>query len=196
MKAAQLVGAWAAGNLVLTLILLAFTAGPLQLGVHLAAVAILTGFGLIVGLAARAGRVGPQQRQPRSASAAVLAGLGVAMGLTGVAYGWWLSVLGLYPLALAAWLLRGERLPPGARPWPVALDGAEPSGPAHLTHHGSSPGAAIAVPVEHAAHAPPAAPPGSVAAARRPDRLARAVVLLILVAAARAVRTVLRGRRE
>lgn len=197
MKPAHaVVGAWAAANLALAVIVLAFHAGPLQLMIHVGAAAIVAGFGLAVLLAVRTGRVGPQRRQPRSASAAVFAGLGVAAGLTGLAYGWWLSVLGLYSLALAAWLVRGERLPRGARPWPVALDGAEPSGPARLTHPGSSLGAAMALPVEHAAHAPPAAPPGSVAAAGRPDRLARAVLLVILVAAARAVRAVLRGRQE
>ena len=193
MKAAQLVGAWAAGNLVLALILLAFTAGPLQLSVHLAAVAILTGFGLVVGLAARAGRVGPQQRQPRSASAAVLAGLGVAMGLTGVAYGWWLSVLGVYLLGVAAWLVRGERLPAGARPWPVALGDAEPAGEPALMYHGSSVGTAVPVPAEHPAHGPPTPRPPP---AEPPGRLRNTIVLIMLVAAARAVKNVLRGKQR
>jgi hypothetical protein len=190
MKPAHaVVGGWAAANLALALILLAFRPGPLELMIHIIAAALIAGFGSAVLLAVRAGRVGPQQRQPRRASAAVFAALGVALGLTGLAYGWWLSALGLYPLGLAAWLVRGERLPQGTRPWPVALDGAPPGGPPHLVHHGSSIGVSVAVPAEHPAHGPPPPPPAS-----RPVRIG--VVLVLLVSAARAVVNVLRrGRR-
>ncbi|PZS39508.1 MAG: hypothetical protein DLM62_07850 [Pseudonocardiales bacterium] len=196
-----MVGAWAAANLGLALIMLAFPLQPVELSVHVAAAAIVAGFGITVLLAMRAGRVGTQQRQPRTARAAVFAGLGVAMGLTGLAYGWWLSVLGAYPLALAAWLVRGERLPRGARPWPVVQDGAQPANPASLVYHGSSLGAAVALPTEHPAHgAPPtpSSPPdrSRLPAAQPSDNLVRAVLLVALVSAARSVVNVLRGRRR
>jgi hypothetical protein len=155
--------------------------------------ALVAVFGLAVLLAVRAGRVGAQQRQPRRASAAVFAVIGVALGLAGFAYGWWLSVFAFYPLALAAWVLRGERLPRGARPWPVALDGAEPAEGSRLVYHGSSMGDAVPVPAEHRAHGPPIpAPP-------RPQPSAtvqRGVLVVVLVSAARAVLKVLRGRRR
>lgn len=179
---------WAATNLVLALILLlGFRPGPLEALVHIASVVLLTGFGLVVLLAMRTGRVGVQSRQPRRSSAAVFAALGLAVGLTGFAYGYWLGLLGLYPLGIAAWVLRGERLERGVRPWPVALDGAEPAGPPRLVYHGSSIGGAVAVPVEHPAHGPPPPPPP-----RRSSRLRSAV---LLVAGARAVADLLRRRR-
>ena len=115
------VGAWAAANLVLALVHLGFHPRSLPFFLYIGGTAVVAGFGLAVLLAVRAGRVGAQQRQPRRASAAVLAVIGVALGLAGFAYGWWLSALAFYPVALAAWVLRGERLPRGARPWPVAL---------------------------------------------------------------------------
>jgi hypothetical protein len=73
------------------------------------------------------------------------------------------------------------------------LDGAEPAGPPRLVHHGSSIGAAMAVPAEHAAHGPPLLPPP---AAPPSDRLGRAVLLVLLVTAARAVISVLKGRQR
>jgi hypothetical protein len=183
------VGAWAAGNVVLALGLLAFSPAPLPFFLYIAGSAIVAAFGVAVLWAVQTGRVGTQQRQPRRASAAVFTVLGVVLGLTGLTYGWWLSVLAFYPLVLAAWLVRGERLPRGARPWPVALDGAEPATPPGFVHHDSSIGAAVPIPVEHAAHGPPPAAPSS-------DRLGRAILLVLLVAAVRAIVEVLRGRRR
>lgn len=182
------VGGWAAGNVVLALVLLAFSPAPLPVLLYIAATALVAGFGMAVLLAVRAGRVGAQRQQPRRASAAVFAVLGLAVGLTGFAFGWWFSVFALYPLGLAAWLLRGERLPPGARPWPVALEGAVPAGPSHFVHHGSSIGITTAVPAEHAAHGPPPPPPPT------PSGRLRAAALLMI--AARAVVDLLRRRRR
>jgi hypothetical protein len=143
---AAVVGGWAAGNVVLALVLLAFHPTPLEVLIYIAGSALVAGFGLAVLLAARTGQVGTQRRQPRYARAAVFAGLGSAVGLAGLAYGWWLSVLGVYLLVLAAWLMRGERLRPGARPWPVALADAEPAGPPALVYYGSSIGSAVPFP--------------------------------------------------
>ncbi|HXT46964.1 MAG TPA: hypothetical protein VN748_23090 [Pseudonocardiaceae bacterium] len=186
------VGAWAAGNVVLALVHLAFHPRPLPFFLYIAGSAIVAGFGLAVLAAVRTGRDGPQRRQPRRASAAVVAALGVAMGLTGFAYGWWLSVLGVYLLGVAAWLVRGERLRPGARPWPVALGDAEPAGQPVLVYHGSSIGTAVPIPADHAAHGPPT--PRTPPPPEPPGRLRNTVVLILLVAAARAVKNVLRGK--
>jgi hypothetical protein len=181
------VGIWAAGNVGLALGLLAFDPAPFEVLLFIAGAALAAGFGLAVLLAVRTGRDQPQHRQPRRASAGVLAAVGVTVGLLGFAFGWWLSVLAFYPLVLAAWLLRGERLPRGARPWPAALDGVEPASPPRVAQHGSAVGTATAVPVEHPAHGPPTPPrPGS-------RRLRGAAVLL---AAARALADLLRGRRR
>lgn len=186
------VGAWAAGNLVLALVHLAFHPRALPFFLYIAGSAVVAGFGLVVLLAVRTGQVGAQQRQPRRASAAVLAVIAVALGLAGFTYGWWLSVLGLYPLMLAAWVLRGERLPRGARPWPVALDGTEPADGPRLVYHGSATGTAVPVPEDHPAHGPPLpAPP-------RPQPSAsvqRGVLMVLLVSAVRGIIKVLRGRR-
>jgi hypothetical protein len=188
------VGAWAAGNVVLALIMLWFSPRSLQFFLYLAGSALVAGFGLAVLAAVRTGHEGPQRRQPRRAGAAVFAALGAAMGLTGFAYGWWLSVLGVYLLGVAAWLVRGERLRPGAHPWPVARGDAEPAGEPVLVYHGSSIGAAVPIPADHPAHGPPTPPPPPPAEA--PGRLRNTVVLVLLVAAARAVKNVLRGKQR
>ncbi|HEX6404984.1 MAG TPA: hypothetical protein VF003_17790 [Pseudonocardiaceae bacterium] len=187
------VGAWAAGNVVLALVHLAFHPRPLPFFLYIAGSAIVAGFGLAVLAAVRTGHDGPQRRQPRRAGAAVVAALGAAVGLTGFAYGWWLSVLGVYLLGVAAWLVRGERLRPGARPWPVALSDAEPAGQPALVYHGSSIGTAEPVPADHPAHGPPSP---RQAPAEPPGRLRNTVVLFLLVAAARAVKNVLRGKQR
>jgi hypothetical protein len=187
------VGAWAAANLVLALVHLGFHPRSLPFFLYIGGTAVVAGFGLAVLLAVRAGRVGTQQRQPRRAGAAVLAVIGVALGLAGFAYGWWLSALAFYPLALAAWVLRGERLPRGVRPWPVALDGAEPARGPRLVYHGSSIGNAVPVPEEHPAHGPPVAPPP------RPQPSAtvqRGIWVVVLASVARGVLKALRGRRD
>ncbi|RCW46092.1 hypothetical protein DFQ14_102394 [Halopolyspora algeriensis] len=191
MKSAHaVVGAWATGNLVLALILLfAFRpAGFIEQLLYIWSTALVAGFGVAVLLATRAGRVGTQRRQPRRAAAGIFAALGLAVGLTGFAYGWWLSVIAFYPLVLAAWLARGERLRRGTRPWPAALGDTEPAGPPRFVHYGSSLGTATAVPAEHAAHGPPAPPPP-----RPPHRLRKAA---LLAAGARAVVEMLRRRRR
>jgi hypothetical protein len=186
------VGAWAAGNLVLALVHLAFRPRPLPFFIYIGGSAVVAGFGLAVLLAMRAGHDGPQRRQPRRASAAVVAALGAAMGLTGFAYGWWLSVLGVYLLGVAAWLVRGERLRPGARPWPVALGDAQPADRPALVYHGSSIGTAVPVPADHPAHGPPPpAPPAPEPSAT----VRRGILLVLLVTAARAIVNVLKGRR-
>lgn len=190
------VGGWAAGNVVLALVLLGFgpfefSTGALPFLLYIAATVIVASFGLAVLVAVRSGRVGAQRRQPRRASAAVFAVLGLAVALTAFSYGpygWWLALLGLYPLGLAAWLVRGERLRPGARPWPVAPDLAEPAGPARLVHDGSSVGVAVAVPAEHAAHGPPPQPSRRLRTAVRSGGL--------LIAVGRAAVDLLRGRRR
>lgn len=186
------VGAWAAGILVLALIHLAFRPRPLPFFIFVGGSAVVAGFGLAVLLAMRAGYDGPQRRQPRRARAAVVAALGAAMGLTGFAYGWWLSVLGIYLLFVAAWLLRGERLHRGARPWPVALDDAEPADRPMLVYRGSTIGTAVPVPPDHPAHGPPPPPPP---APQRSATVQRGIVAVLLVSAARAIVNVLKGRR-
>lgn len=153
------VGAWAAGNLVLALVLLAFTPTPLVALLYVASAGIVAAFGLAVLAAIRGGRVGVQQRQPRRATAAVFVAVAAGLGLTGLAYGWWVSALAVYPLGVAAWMLRGERLPADARPWPVVSDRAEPAGPPQYVYRGTSTGTAVPVPAEHAAHGAPAPPP-------------------------------------
>lgn len=189
------VGAWAAANLALGLIILGFTpARPLQFFAHIGGTLMVAIFGLAVLLAVRTGHVGAQQRQPRRATAAVIAALACAVGLSGFAYGWWLSMFGVYLLGVAAWLVRGERLRGGARPWPVARADAEPAGKPAMVYHGSSIGTAVPVPAEHPAHGPPAPRPQPSPAP--PSRLRNTVVLVLLVAAARAVKKVLFGVRQ
>jgi hypothetical protein len=182
------VGIWAAGNVVLAVIQLAFNPRPLQFFIYIAAAALVAGFGLAALLAVRTGRVGAQRRQPRRASAAVVGALGAAVGVAGFAYDWWLSILGVYLVGVAAWLLRGERLPPGSRPWPVALGDAQPTGPPTRVYHGSSIGTAVPVPAEHPAHGPP---PRRQPPPDPPGRVRNTVLLILLVAAARAVKKVL-----
>ncbi len=185
------VGGWAAANLGLALGLLAFRPGTLELMIHIAATAAVAGFGLAVLVALRTGREGPQVRQPRRATAGVLVALGLAVGLSGFAYGWWLALLGIYPLLLGALLglARRERLPLGAQPWPVALDGAEPAGHPSLAHDGSSLGAAVALPADHPGHGPPTPAPSS-----EPSKVVHGAVTL--ATAVGAVRTLLRRRKK
>jgi hypothetical protein len=186
------VGAWAAGNVVLAMAQLGFHPRPLPFFLYLAGSALVAGFGLAVLLAVRTGRDGPQRRQPRRASAAVVAALGAAMGLTGFAYGWWLSVLGVYLLGVAAWLVRGERLRPGAHPWPVALGDAQPADRPALVYHGSSIGSSVPIPADHPAHGPP---PAAAPAPEPSATVRRGILLVLLVTAARAIVNVLKGRR-
>lgn len=189
------VGGWAAFHLVLALIIFAFgPKGPLEAWIAIPSVVLVAGFGLAVLLALRAGRAGVQQRQPRGARAAVFTALGLAVGLTGFVYGWWMGLLGVYPLGLAVWLWRGERLGSGAQPFPVALDGAEPTSPPRFVHHGSSIGVATAVPPEHAVHGPPRPPPPPPPPLSPPWRWLRGAILV--VAGGRAAVNLLRARRK
>lgn len=186
------VGGWAAANAGLALGLLAFPQ-PMILPVliFVGAAVLVALFGLVAMLAVHADQGGVRIRQPHRARAAALAGVGVAVALTGLAYGWWISLFAVYPLSLALWFARGERLRPGTRPWPAVLDEAEPAGVPRFAHEGSSLGVAVPVPDEHPAHGPERKPPPA------PPRIRLAWVALVAVrvllrflarAAARAVR--------
>jgi hypothetical protein len=189
------VGVWAAGNVVLAMAQLPFKPRPLPFFLYLAACALVAGFGLAALLAVRTGHVGVQRRQPRRASAAVVGALGVAVGVAGFAYDWWLSMFGVYLLGLAAWLLRGERLPTEARPWPVAVADAQPAGEPIFVHHGSSVGTAVPIPADHAAHGPPL-PTSQPVSEPPPPALRKAVLMILLVAIARAAKKMLWGQRR
>ncbi len=154
------IGAWACGLTVLALTLLAFTRHVAIVVMYLAAVGIVASFGVAVLVATRRGAEhAVQLRQPRRATAAVFAALAVGVAATGLAYGWVLTLTAVYPLGVALWMLRGERLPKHARPWPVSVDGTPPAEPAPMTYRGQATGAALPVPAEHpAAAAPPDGP--------------------------------------
>jgi hypothetical protein len=159
----HVVGGWAAGLTVLAFTLLGFTLGtapstPWVSVLYLGSAGLVAAFGLAVLLAARRGREhATQRRQPRRATAAVFLAIGIAVATLGLAYGWVVPLLAVYPLAAAAWMLRGERLPAHARPWPASTD-PEPTGPAQLPHGGEPVGVAEPVPVGHPAHAAPPPP--------------------------------------
>jgi hypothetical protein len=101
-------------------------------------------------------------------------------------------VLAVYLLGVAAWLVRGERLRPAARPWPVALGDAQLAARPALVYHGSSIGTAVPVPADHPAHGPPPPPPP---APEPSATVRRGVLLVLLVSAVRAIVNVLKGRR-
>jgi hypothetical protein len=198
VRPTQVVGFWAAGLVVLAVVLFGFTlrprATPLEALLFLGSAALVAAFGLAVLLAVRAGREhAMQQRQPRRATAAVF--LAVAGGVAALAlvYGWVLLLLALYPLGVAARMLQGERLPPDSRPWPAVLGDVEPAGPARLPYRGEAIGVAVPVPAEHPAHAPPPEPAPTPARGGKAATVAKAGwAVLILV---RAVAKLLRRRR-
>jgi hypothetical protein len=139
-------------------------------------------------LALRAGRDRPTRRQPRRATAATLGAIGLTIGLSGFAYDYWLGVLGVYPIGLALFLLRGERLPTGAEPSPAALDSATPApGPARFGYTGTSTGPSSPIPPGHPAHAAP-----------DPDQHPRSKVATaaVVVAAARAAANLARRKHK
>lgn len=158
MRAAVLVVvAWAVVNLVLTAVMFVFRPAPIEYLMHVVASVLVVAFGVLLFAAVRTGRgTGPELRQPRRARAAAMLGLGTVVGLTAFAVGWWVAVFAVFPLGAAVWLLRGERLGAGARPWPVVPEDAQPvTGRTRRTHDGSELGLAVAVPDAHPAHGPP-----------------------------------------
>ena len=158
MRAAVLVVlAWAVVNLVLTALMFVFRPAPIEYVLHVVASVLVAAFGVLLFVAVRTDRgTGPQTRQPRRAGAAAMLGIGTVVGLTAFAVGWWMAVFAVFPLGAAAWLLRGERLGAGARPWPAVPEDAVPvTGRAPRTHDGSGPGVAVAVPGTHPGHGPP-----------------------------------------
>ncbi len=153
------VGGWATGLLMLALALLAFTRHLAVFVMYLAATGLVACFGLVVLLATRRGAEhAVQRRQPRRATAAVFAALAAGVAASGLAYGWVVALSAIYPLGVALWMLRGERLPAGARPWPVSTDGMPPAEPAPLPYQGQTTGTAEPVPPGHPAAAAPDGP--------------------------------------
>lgn len=169
---------WAAGNFVLALLLLVFTRTPLVVLLHVLSSFVVAGFGLVVLAAIRGGRAEVQRREPRRATSAAFAAMTLGVGLLGLVYGWQWSVLAAYPLGTALWMLRGERLPASADPWPVAAEDLEPAGPPRLVHQGEAVGTSVAVPVPHDAHGPaPARPPRSLGVVKTGGALVAAFVV-------------------
>lgn len=159
MRPAHVVGAWACGLLVLALVLLVFVRHLAVFVMFLAATGLVALFGLAVLLAGRAdGEHTVQRRQPRRATAAVFAALGCGVAATGLAYGWVVALLAVYPFGVALWMLRGERLPARTRVWPVTVDGAPPAAPAPLSYHGEALGTSVPVPAGHPGRAAPQGP--------------------------------------
>ncbi|MDN5747336.1 MAG: hypothetical protein L0H64_02225 [Pseudonocardia sp.] len=188
MRSHMVVGGWAAGLTVLAIVLAVpfdpgeYATGPLPYLMYLGAAGVVAAFGVAVLLTRRAGRAGVQQRQPMRATTAVHLALAMGFGLLGLVYGWYWSVLAAYPLGAAIWTLRGERLPAGTDPWPVASDEAAPAGPPGFVYRGSSVGTTTPVPADHAAHGPPAVrPPPALGPVRRAGRglLGQAVLWLL-----------------
>jgi hypothetical protein len=181
-------GIWAAMNLGLALGIFAFGRGTFETWIHIFSAMLVAAFAGAVLLAKRGGRDRPQHRQPRRATAATLGAIGLTLGVSGFVYGYWLGVLGLYPIGLALFLLRGERLPPGAEPSPAALDATSPApGPPRYGYTGSSPGPSAPVPPGHPARAAP--DPGE-------HPRSKVATAAVVVAAARAAASLARRRRR
>jgi hypothetical protein len=181
-----LVGGWVAANGVLTGILFIYHPEPISVALYVAALVILSGFGVTVLTAARRGRVGAQRRMPVRGTSAVLAAVGLLLVGLGALYGWVLSLVGLAPLLAAAVQAGRERLRADARPWPVLPDDTPVAGPAQRTFAGIAPGTSVPVPSEHPAHQPPEPAP------ERPVGAVKAVGLGAV--AARTVLSLLRRR--
>lgn len=189
------VGAWATGLLVLALVLFFFARQPAVVVMYLAAIGLVACFGLAVLLAARRGAEhAVQRRQPRRATAAVFAALALAVAATGLAYGWVLALMAVYPLGVALWMLRGERLPAGTRPWPVAVEGTPPAEPAPMRYGGERVGTAEPVPSGHPAVGSPEGPtyPGP---ARRDGSVPAVAKVGWAVIVARVLARLVRGGR-
>ncbi|MFR9805980.1 hypothetical protein ACL02T_27375 [Pseudonocardia sp. RS010] len=178
------VGAWVAGNGVLAGIMLGFRPHTISMLLWLFDLLLVSGFGLAVLLALRARRgVGTTVRMPVRSTAAVLTAIGLTVAGLALAYGWLWLLVALYPLAAAAVLVRGERVPAGHRPEPAALDGLEPApNPRPQEYDGTTTGEAVGVPAGHTARA--ADPPSPPAPPRRRRPL---VLLTALPAIARGV---------
>ncbi|MBW0089434.1 hypothetical protein I4I73_10615 [Pseudonocardia sp. KRD-184] len=183
------VGGWVTANGVLAGVLVGYTPEPISIVLYAAALVILGSFGLAVLLAARRGAGGQQLRTARHGREAALVALGVTLGGLGLVYGWPLALIGLQPLLLAAWLLRGERIRSGVRPWPAVPDGTEPHRAATPGYTGTALGTSVPVPAGHAAHGPPPRPPDTPAPGAGPVRRAGLAVI-----AARVVRELVRRR--
>lgn len=108
--AAVVVFGWAACNGLLTVILVIYSASdPFPLIVYAIAVVLIGTFGVAVLLAGRHRLAdGAYRMATRSASAGFVAVAVVLVGL-GFVYGRWLMAFALYPLLLAAVLVRRER---------------------------------------------------------------------------------------
>lgn len=109
---ALVVFGWAGFNALLTLVLVIYSwRDPFPLAVYSGAVVVLGTFGVVVLLSGRQRMPsGPYLTATRSASAGFL---GFALTLIGLGffYGLWLMLFALYPLVLAAVLVRRERVP-------------------------------------------------------------------------------------
>jgi hypothetical protein len=186
-----IVGAWTAGNGVLAGIMLGFRPQPISMLLWLFDLLLLSGFGLAVLLALRAGRgIGTTVRMPVRSTAAVLTAIGLTLAGLALPYGWLWLLVALYPLIAAAVLVRGERVPAGIRPDPAALDGMPPApDPRPQQHDGTTTGRSVPVPAEHPVRA--ADPPAPPEPPRRRGRL-----LLLLAAVPDAVGAALRRRRR
>ncbi|GAA2864027.1 hypothetical protein GCM10010472_21620 [Pseudonocardia halophobica] len=176
-----LVGAWTAGNGVLAGIMLGFRPQTISLLLWLFDLLLVSGFGLAVLLALRARRgVGTTVRMPVRSTAAVLTAAGLTLAGLALAYGWLWLLVALYPLAAAAVLMRGERVPAGTRPEPAVLDGMPPApNPRPQEYDGTTTGEAVPVPAGHPARDPEPAPPSD-----PPRRRGRLLVLAATVPAA------------
>jgi hypothetical protein len=116
-------GGWVAANGVLTGVLFIYHPEPISVALYVAALVLISGFGVAVLVAARHGRVGAQRRMPVRGTSAALVAVGLLLVGLGLVYGWVLALVGLVPLLAAVWAARSERVRPGTRPWPAVPDG-------------------------------------------------------------------------
>jgi hypothetical protein len=182
------VGGWVTANGVLAGVLAAWDPEPISVVLYASGIALLSAFGVAALVAARRNRVGPQRRMPVRGTSAVLVALGLTIIGVGLALAWPVALVGIYPLALAAWSVRRERVPAGSRPWPAAPDGLDPAGPPRSAYEGTGLGASEPVPAEHPAHGPPdRSDRGRVGAARGAG---------LTVVAARVLTRLARGRHR
>ncbi|HVV21773.1 MAG TPA: hypothetical protein VHF06_20230 [Pseudonocardiaceae bacterium] len=123
-RPAVVVFGWAGLHALLTLVLVGFSyRDPFPLIVYMCAVLLLGSFGTAVLLAARREPTGWYRTAVRSTSTAFLAIAVTLIGL-GFVYGYWLMLIALYPLLLAAVLVRRERLSSAVVPegWRLRFD--------------------------------------------------------------------------
>jgi hypothetical protein len=149
---------WALLNAVLVGVLVLFRGDAVETGLYSAGIAIVTGFGLAVLLAAARHRDGQQMRQPvRSSSMSMLAAAALLVGL-GAVFHWWIAAIAVYPLAAVLALHTGEQLPRAADPVPATTSTAE-APIARLAgtmpYTGSPLGNSVPLPDDHPARAAP-----------------------------------------